>query len=109
MGENGGQLVHGSLPPSNSVPLYIMEGTGVLPHCTVVSYPDPSHHENRARVSRPFPPRTGDAIHPALQKREGSGTRLHAGDAIHPVLREWEGSGYETNYTVLVNQHYTLN
>ena len=33
----------------------------------------PNAHENRARVARPFPPRAGDAIHPALQKREGSG------------------------------------
>ena len=36
----------------------------------------PGAHENRARVSRPFLPR--------------------AGDAIHPALREWEGSGCET-------------
>jgi hypothetical protein len=27
----------------------------------------PNAHENRARVSRPFPPRAGDAIHPALR------------------------------------------
>ena len=38
----------------------------------------PNTHENRARVARPFLPRAGDAIHPALRKREGSGfeTRL---------------------------------
>jgi hypothetical protein len=36
----------------------------------------PSAHTNHARVARPFLPR--------------------AGDAIHPALREWEGSGYET-------------
>ena len=33
----------------------------------------PREHENRARVARPFLPRAGDAIHPALQKRAGSG------------------------------------
>ena len=34
-------------------------------------------HKNRARVSRPFLPRAGDAMHPALWKREGLGMRLH--------------------------------
>ena len=38
-------------------------------------YSIPNAHENRARVARPFLPRVGDAIHPALRKREGSGTR----------------------------------
>ena len=33
----------------------------------------PNAHENRARVARPFLPRVGDAIHPALREREGSG------------------------------------
>ena len=33
----------------------------------------PRTHENRARVARPFSPRAGNAIHPALQKWEGSG------------------------------------
>ena len=33
----------------------------------------PNAHENRARVARPFLPRAGDAIHPALREREGSG------------------------------------
>ena len=34
-------------------------------------------HKNRARVSRPFLPHAGDAMHPALWKREGLGMRLH--------------------------------
>ena len=36
-------------------------------------------NENRARVARPFLPRAGDAIHPALREREGSGfeTNFH--------------------------------
>ena len=36
----------------------------------------PFAHENRARVSRPFLPRAGDVIHPALRNRRGLDTRL---------------------------------
>ena len=36
----------------------------------------PNAHENRARVARPFLPRAGDAIHPALREREGLDSRL---------------------------------
>ena len=32
----------------------------------------PNAHGNHARVARPFLPHASDAIHPALQKREGS-------------------------------------
>ena len=38
----------------------------------------PNAHENCARVARPFLLRAGDAIHPALWEREGSGFEISA-------------------------------
>ena len=49
----------------------------------------PNAHENHARVARPFLPRAGDAIHPALREREGSGfeTNDHPLSALSTLLK----------------------
>ena len=58
----------------------------------------PNAHENRARVARPFPPRAGDAMHPVLPKREGSGFETKTKQCRHSlfgkftILRRYEAA-----------------
>ena len=47
----------------------------------------PNAHENGAIVSRPFPPRAGDGIHPALRKREGTGFETNDQPQLRKLAR----------------------
>ena len=75
--------MHSNNNYDNSIPRDPRGGPWGHSSCDFVFDCIPGAHENRARVSRPFLPR--------------------AGDAIHPALREWEGSGCETTYKLFSN------